>query len=99
MKPQRFSIIAGAALAVALLASPGFAQDQDLRNEIEELKKGQQEIQKQLDEVIKLVKARPAAGGGRPSIDVEDKVFQLGDNPAKGASTAKLTLVEFTDYQ
>lgn len=85
-------------MAAALLASAGFAQDQDLRNEIEELKKGQQEIQKQLAEVIKLVKARPAAGG-RPSIDVEDKVFQLGDNPAKGVSTAKLTLVEFTDYQ
>jgi len=88
----------GALLAVALLASPGFAQDQDLRAEIEALKKGQEEIQKQLAEVIKLVKARPAAGG-RPAIQVENVVFALGGNPVKGESTAKLTLVEFSDYQ
>jgi protein-disulfide isomerase len=114
------------ALAAVLLASwltaPGLAQQSDqelrdeiealkqgqesiqrqieLKNEIEELKKGQAEIQKQLEELKKLVQSRPAAAPARPSgPNVAGKTFDLGSNPVKGESKAKLTLVEFTDYQ
>ncbi len=89
-----------AALALAvLLATPGFAQeDQELRDEIEALKQGQEEIRKQLAEVLEQLKSRPAPAR-RAGADVEGKVFDVGGNPAKGADTAKLTLVEFTDYQ
>ena len=37
--------------------------------------------------------------GCNKAIKVEDVVFALGANPVKGASSAKLTLVEFSDYQ
>lgn len=90
-----------AALLAGLLATPGAAtaQDQDLRDEIEALKKGQEQIQKQLDEIKKLVQARPAAAAAPNGTDVAGKIFDLGDNPTKGPDTAKVTLVEFTDYQ
>ena len=92
----------GAALAVMLAAAPApvLAQESkdDLKKEIEELKQGQQQILKQLDELKKMMAARqaPAAPAGP---NVKDIVFNLGANPTKGSSTAKLTLVEFTDYQ
>ena len=91
----------GAALAVMLAAAPApvFAQESkdDLKKEIDALKQGQTEILKQLEEIKKLVQARPAAGPSGPN--VKDVVFNLGANPVKGSATAKLTLVEFTDYQ
>jgi len=92
----------GAALAVSLAVAPGpvLAQESkdDLKKEIDGLKQGQQEILKQLDEIKKLMQARqaPAAPSGP---NVKDVVFNLGANPTKGPASAKLTLVEFTDYQ
>ncbi len=53
--------------------------------------------QKQLAEIKKLVQQRPAARPKGP--DVKGKVFDLGANPVKGDPAAKVTLVEFTDYQ
>ena len=92
---------AGAALAALLFAAPApvLAQEtsDDLKKEIEELKQGQQQILKQLEEIKKLVQARPAAQPSGPN--VKDLVFNLGSNPIRGSATAKLTLVEFTDYQ
>jgi protein-disulfide isomerase len=83
-------------LAAGLLAgAPALAQD-DLKKDVEELKKGQQQILQQLQELKQMLQsqaARPAA----PS--VKDVVFNLGANPALGSDQAKLTLVEFTDYQ
>ena len=101
MSRHRSKAAAAAILTAALMAGPGFAQDTDLRDDIEALKKGQQEIQKQLEEVMKLLKERPAAPAqpARQGPKVEGEVFTLGANPVQGASTAKLTLIEFSDYQ
>ena len=90
-----------AGLALALL-TPAIAAGQqpgeDLASQIEELKKGQDEIREELKEIRTLLQQRQAPA--RPSgPDVAGKVMDLGDNPIKGASTASLTLVEFTDYQ
>ncbi|MEE9562320.1 MAG: hypothetical protein V3W50_04540 [Thermoanaerobaculia bacterium] len=100
MKRFTGQVVTGA-LALALLAgSAGFAQspDQELRDEIQALKKGQEQIRKDLQEIKKLVQAqqRPAAPSGP---NVKGKVFNIGTNPSKGEQTAKVTLVEFTDYQ
>jgi len=89
----------GAALMALLVAAPVPAGDNEqdqLKQEIEALKQGQQEILKQLEEIKKLIPARPAAPAGP---NVQDVVFSLGSNPIQGQATAKLTLVEFTDYQ
>ena len=110
-----------------LLPAPIFAQEtqsNDLRDELEELKRGQQEIQRQiqlmreiealkkgqeeirkeLDEIKKLVQAgqaapAPAAARAPSGPQVRNVIFTVGDNPSRGENTAKLTLVEFTDYQ
>ncbi len=90
----------GAGVLALLLASPGFAQeaDEDLRKEIEALKQGQKNIQKQLQEIKRLVtqSQKPPA---RKGPQVKDVVFNLGNSVVKGDSGAKLTLIEFTDYQ
>ena len=102
MKQHNVHAIVAAAILAFTVVPAAKAQD-NFRYDIEELKRGQQEIKRQLQEIKRqqqeiksLLQARPAAPSG-PS--VKDKVFDLGDNPVKGASTAKLTLVEFTDYQ
>lgn len=90
----------GAVALCLLLASPGLAQDSDadIKKEIESLKEGQKNIQKQLQELKKLIQSsnRPPARRG-PA--VKDVVFNLSGHDIKGEDTAKLTMVEFTDYQ
>jgi len=90
----------GVGVLALLLASPGFAQEseEDLRKEIEALKQGQKNIQRQLAEIKRLVSQgqKPPA---RQGPQVKDVVFELGNNEVKGSSGAKLTLIEFTDYQ
>ena len=95
--------LAGQAVALALplaLAAPAFAQstNDDLRREIESLKQGQEQIRQDLAELKKLLQQRPAAAA--PSgPNVAGKVFDIGANPVKGVPSARLTLIEFMDYQ
>lgn len=84
----------GAALLSLPLAPPGVAQERDLAAEIDALKRGQQQLRQQVQALQRQLQSR-----GRSGPNVAGKVFQLGDNPVKGVNTAKLTLVEFTDYQ
>jgi len=93
---SRFRLGAAASVAclVFCLALPSAAQD-DTKKQIEELKKGQQDILNQLAEIKKLLQSKSQPSGP----DVAGKVFALGDNPLRGPNTAKLTLLEFTDYQ
>ena len=101
MKKRSISLVSAAWLLTAWLSAPVVAQetDEELQQDMEALKQGQEEIKKQLEELKKLVQQRPAAAARPSGPNVKGKVFNLGDNPVKGAQTAKLTLVEFTDYQ
>ena len=78
-----------------------FAQTPDIHQEIDELKQGQQAIQQELQEIRSLLEkiatqpARPTPSG--PVI--KDIEFEIGNNPVKGDTDAKLILVEFTDYE
>ncbi len=86
------------ALAVFLPMAFGtvsLAQEEDLKKAIEELQKGQQAILRELADIKKQLQARGQPAGP----DVVGKVFALGANPTKGPDTARLTLLEFTDYQ
>ena len=69
--------------------------------DVEEIKKGQKEILAKLETLEKAVaqvKAAPAQA--RPQID-PNKVYSLnvGDSPTRGPKDAKITIVEFSDYQ
>ena len=90
----------GVALALALLSPPpGIAQTSDelkaLRKEVETLKDGQAAIQRDLQEIKRLLQARPAAAAAPP----QEVVLNLDGAPVKGVRSAKVTVVEFTDYQ
>jgi hypothetical protein len=89
-----------AMLTAALLAlgPPVVAQSADdlksLKNDIETLKEGQAAIQKELQEIKSLLRATRSAAAPSP-----DVLIAAGDGPARGSKDARLTLVEFTDYQ
>jgi protein-disulfide isomerase len=90
----------GPALVLGLLicaSAPGRAQtaDEQMKKDIEALKEGQQAIQKDLAEIKRLLLSRPvAAADALP----RDPVAIAGD-PFKGNGTAKVAVIEFSDYQ
>jgi Tfp pilus assembly protein PilN len=89
----------GALLLVLLVGAPALAQDDaDLRKEIDALKAGQQNIQRQLAEIKKLLQQRQAPPKRKGPV-VKDVVFDISNGQVKGDAGAKLTLIEFTDYQ
>ena len=66
-----------------------------LRAEIQALKEGQAQIRKELQDIKALLRA---ARGAPPKIP-PDLVLGVKGDPFKGAPTAPLTLIEFSDYQ
>jgi protein-disulfide isomerase len=69
-------------------------------SDIEELKKGQKDILAKLDSLDKQVKAgAPAAA--RPQQPDPNKVYNIpiADSVVRGPKTAKVTIVEFSDFQ
>ena len=92
------------ALALGALTLPlilpasaaGQTTNEDLLREIQALKEGQQQLRQEIQALKDKLKA-PAAAPAGPN--VAGKVFDLGANPVKGDPGARLTLVEFTDYQ
>lgn len=94
---SRTALLGAGVLAASLLAgAPALAQD-DLKKEVEDLKKGQQQILQQLQELKQMLQSQAQARPAAPN--VKDVVFNLGTNPTIGSEQAKLTFVEFTDYQ
>ena len=101
-------VIVGSSFAQSNLA---FAQSSkelaELRREIQALKAGQTAIQKDLLEIKNMLQrevqalrdggqARPAAPAPAPA---QVAMINVADARFKGEKNAKLTLVDFTDYQ
>lgn len=102
MKHPALACTLAATLLVAPTLTPVRAaeppSDQDIRQELEALKQGQQEIRTLLQQIQRQLQARQAPS--RPAApSVEGKSFDLGPNAVKGDPGAGLTLVEFSDYQ
>ena len=64
-----------------------------LKKEIETLKEGQKAMQKDIQEIKNSLRAKQAPP------EFKEAVIELGDNPFKGDKNAKVTLVEFSDFQ
>lgn len=100
MKRQAVFAVLAAFLLILVQAGSGFAQSsediQTLKRDVESLKEGQKSIQKDLDELKKLLQARQAPPA-RP--EFKEAVIDIGGAPVKGQKDAKLVLMEFSDYQ
>ena len=103
-RDSAFAAIAAAAIALGTgVGTPAWAQEEsDIKKQLEELKRGQEEIRRELDLIKKLLQARPPMAQptvAPPQPNVKDVAFDISGNPVKGAISAGLTLIEFTDYQ
>jgi protein-disulfide isomerase len=99
MRRTKVAVLCALTLLILAPARSAFSQsDDDLKKEIQSLKEGQQAIQKDLQEIKKLLAARPAAPGAGPDQALNALVETAGD-PSKGNKNAKITLVEFSEYQ
>ncbi len=96
MKRLNLRLSLGLALATFLAAPFAPAQQEsmdELKKDIEILKEGQKAMQKDMQEIKALLqKSQPAA-------PPQSVVLELGNGPFKGERNAKLTLIEFSDYQ
>ncbi len=91
-------ITVGAVLLVLAAAPPSQAQSPDitaLQADVTTLKKELEVVQRELREIKSLLRERL----GSPSGGAQSIVLSIGDGPFKGAPDARVTLVEFTDYQ
>lgn len=86
-------VLTGALLAPVVSAQQA-PTTTELKKDIEALKAA---IQKDLQEIKTLLQTRPAAPAA--AAVAQNVVLDVGNNPSQGARTAKLTLVEFSDYQ
>ena len=97
---RRLAAAAALVLTPVLLPAPGSAQTTDdslrsLRTDVEALKAGQVQIQKDLAEIKELLKAR----GAGPPPALANIALTLDGDPVKGDRAAKVVLFDFTDYQ
>ncbi len=106
-------ILAGSSLAQGNLAFSQTSKElADLRREIEAIKNGQTAIQKDLLEIknmllqreLQALRAGGQAGPGAPAqaqppAPTQVAMINVADARFKGEKNAKLTLVDFTDYQ
>jgi hypothetical protein len=85
---------------VFLHAHPGLAQNsediQTLKKDVESLKTGQKTIEKEIQDLKKLLQARQAPQAPPPFKEAE---IDIDHAPMKGDKNAKLVLMEFSDYQ
>src|SRR5438093_2305151 len=88
-------------LAAALFAAtaPLFAQSnadvEALKKDVASIKETQQAIQKDIQEIKKLLTPRPAPG----QVDPTNAVLDVTGAPVRGDKNAKYTIVEFSEFQ
>ena len=85
---------------VLFYVQPGFSQTakdmKALREEINALKEGQKAIQKELQEIKGLLVPKPAAPAA-PAF--RETLLNIDGKPFMGSNEAKLTLIEFSEFQ
>jgi protein-disulfide isomerase len=87
--------------AVSPLGAQSAADTETLKKEIQSLKAGQQQIQKELAEIKTILQtaARNQAAGAPAPDKAVNAVVNIAGEPVKGNKDARLTLIEFSEYQ
>jgi protein-disulfide isomerase len=95
---RKWGIVCAAILLIILAEHAGLAQvaAPDMQKEIETLKKGQEAIRKELQEIKAML---ISIGAPPPEKDIRGIDFELANYPLKGSSAARLVMLDFTDYQ
>jgi len=96
MKPR--ALIAGLLAALCAIAPAGVLAQVDsgaLSADIQELKKGQAEIKKELEEIRKLLTPTPPPAAAE-KLEV---AVAVGSIVVRGSQDAPVTMIEFSDYQ
>ena len=91
--------------AIVLFAGPGSTQTpapsseelRALRQELEAIKRGQDQLQRDVQEIKTILQGSRAAAA--PPAQPQNVVLGLAGEPTKGDANALVVLVEFTDYQ
>jgi hypothetical protein len=96
---RRYLKICLASLSIFLFwVGPGFPQAPDelksLRKEMDEMKETQKTIQKDLQEIKSVLRAR-----GLLEEDPQNLFIDISGRPFKGNKNARLVLIEFSEYQ
>jgi len=98
MKMSYFQTSLGLILIILLFTQPALAQTSDqlkgLKKEIENLRENQKAIQKDLQEIKGVLRAR-----GLLEEDPQNLFIDLSGKPFKGDKNAKLILMEFSEYE
>jgi len=88
------------ALSLLLQVQPSYAQSAEefkaLEDEVKALKEGQQAIQKEIQEIRSSIRAQQEQPVPPP---FKETVMSIEGSPSMGNKDAKLTIVEFSDYQ
>ena len=98
MKTLTTAVLAWVALfliAPAISLGQSSEELKALRRELEEIRKGQSAIQKELETIKSLLQPRRPP----PPVQPVNLVFSIDSGPFKGNKNARVTLIEFTDYQ
>lgn len=83
-------------LTSSLAAQPRPGEEiKSLQKQIDDLRENQQTIQKELQEIKALLQGRASP----PNVPPANLTVSADNNPFKGDKSAKLTLIEFSDYQ
>jgi protein-disulfide isomerase len=94
MRRRRVSMAVLALMACASVARAQTAADDQMKKDIDALKEGQKAIQKDLEEIKRLLQA------GRPAADaLPREPVIIKDQPSRGNARATVALIEFSDYQ
>jgi Tfp pilus assembly protein PilN len=98
---MRILAVTGIVIATLLFAQAGFGQDADdlriMREEIKALKAGQTAIQKDLEEIKKVLLTRQAQP--QAPAPFREASLAIENGYGKGGKQAKLVLMEFSEYQ
>ena len=94
----RHAVLAGLLIALSATLAPAQTSDDlaALRKDIDALKEGQAALLRELQQIKSLLSVAAPAARAAPAPEV---VLTVGEAPSKGKKDARLTLVEFTDYQ
>ncbi len=99
MKKTTVVLLLVLSMVLSGVQTVGAQSDDDmkaLKQEIQELRKGQEEIKKDIQELKGLLQRTAKAA---PPPQPKEAVVSIDDDPFKGEKTAKLTIIEFSDYQ